>query len=982
RFHDGDEMVEVELPLSVTQLQNVVNVPNFHLLRQHAARYSRLKYGDDWRSRVTRGAAPVWSASQYGLDAMRGIMEVWRPAVLLRPAWTLRVVGDEQMRMLAKFGALSVMLGSRDAVNNYAAALKTNPIVRRVLRTESTARMTRRGSFVSAAAGGLVGGPVGAVAGGALGNRLVRAMARMEDAGYQNVRFGGHSLSGPFGDKGSSAEFYRVHNSARASVDELFGRHEARFVGALKRDASRFRTYTWGESAQSDAVYRAEWANNLRHQIAQDEMGRQFLAGKGVDQVLDWLDNTLEGRRYATLVPWRSDHRAWVEAYGDQVNSYTGGVDEVKSAVLGLADDASDAEVQAILDLIPESRRAPIHGAETEQLMGRSKINQLVNGAIDNSFEILGTMATDELSRNPTFARFYNAEARRLFAPLPPGQVSEALLRNLEDQSRAFALRETRQLLYDLAEQSRFADMTRLVMPFYNAWQEVLTRWTGLAVENPAFVARARQVWEAPDRLGWTYTDDRGSTFLRVRIPEFARGLVNQGVFRGALDSQGYIFLDKRGFNLVANGTPGFGPFVQIGVSEMVKANPSLEDSVRFIIPFGPTDGFVDALLPPTVRRAFDASSGNEGSARANAEARILVTRLTQMGTGEIPTVDFSDPAARADFLESVSDEADQFMRLRLFAGYVAPVAPVYETPYKPYIDIYRSLRSGDYERAREVGAEFAIEAAEDLPRVADTGDRSINADDIFLEAFGEEYFALTQAFTESINGVPPTVEGLEASEQYGDIITAYPEWGGVVAGYDGDATAQFSRAVYDRQMERGERRRLEPDEVLDGPQIRLGWSRYSKLADLLEVARVSRGLPNMQVAGAEDLQQIKRVMIASLAAQHPAWYQEFSVTDRNAWARRIEGARAVVANEALSGRPDIQGLADYLRLRDTVTAWLATRESSSIDATSNRDIAMVWQTLLASLIERNPSFAEVAYRKGLENDPLDAGPLDLATAA
>lgn|GEM_PF-6652504 len=974
RFHDGDEMLDIELPLSVTQLQNTVAVPNFHLLRKHAARYARLKYGDDWRSAITRGASPAWTAKEYGLDALRGVMEVWRPAVLLRPAWTLRVVGDEQLRMMAKFGALSVMLGHRDALHNYMAALKENPIIRRVLRVDSNERLGQRLSTVgAAAAGGLVAGPFGAMAGGALGNKLVRAMADVEEAGWTNVRFGGHSLSGPFGDAGSSAEFYRAHVSARGAVDELFGRHENRFLGALKRDPSRYRTYVWGESDQANAVYRSEWARNLRYQIGQDRMGRQFLAGKSTDEVLDWLDNTMEGRRYAAMVPWRSDHRAWVEAYANQVEAYTGGIDGVKQAFLDLSEKADDAQVQKLLDQIPEARRSPVHGAETEQLQARSPINQLINGFVDNAFEILGTMATDSLSRNPTFARFYNAEVRRLFSTLAPGQVSGKLINNLENQARAFALRETRYLLYDLAEQSEFASMTRLLMPFYNAWQEVLTRWTGLAIENPLFIARAKEVWQAPDRLGWTYTDDRGNNFLRIRIPGFAKALVNQGVFHSALDSQGYIFLDKKGFNLVAQGTPGFGPIVQLGVSEAVKANPSLEDSVRFIIPFGPVSGPVDAFTPPSVKRALAASGNDEGGARANAQARILVTKLTQMQTGDLPMVDFSDPAARAEFLESVDKETDAFMALRMFTGYVSPVAPLYESPYKPYIDIYRALRDGDYELARRIGGEFDVPGVQGLPAEPAAGDRANTADDVFLNTFGEEYFALTQAFTESVNGVPPTVEGLEASERYGDLITAYPEWGGVIAGYDGGGTAaQFSRAVYDRQMARGERRRLEPDEILDGPQIRLGWAQYSRLSDLLETVRVARGLPNMQVKAAEDLRLIKDAIVTSLAAKYPAWYQEYAVTDASKWQTRIEGARALTTEDSLSGRPDIAGLAEYLRIRDAISAVLTVRESHSLDSTANQDIALMWQSAVGALVERNPEFADLYYRK-LEHDPVAA---------
>ncbi len=976
QFHDGDEMVDVELPLSVTQLENVVSVPNFHLLHKHATRYARLKYGDDARAAIARGARPAWTAKEFGLDAMRGIMEVWRPATLLRPAWTLRVIGDEQLRQLAKFGALTVMLGARDHLRDYAAELRRNPLVDRVLKTSDPERAARRGAAISAAAGGVVAGPIGALASGALGNRLVRKMAELDEAGYVNVRFGGHAISGPFGDAGSTAEVYRTLNSARASVDELFGAHENRWYGALRRDPSRWRTHTWGVSAEDNAIYTQEWVRNLRRQVAQDDMGRQFLAGKTVDEVYDWLENTVAGRGYAAKVPWRTDRRAWVEAYADQIDAYTGGLDEVKVGILTLADrgldsSAANDKAAAFLALIPEDQRAPIHGAATEQLTARSPLNQAVNALVNHSFDILGTMATDTLSRNPTFARFYQAEARRLFGGLKPGRVHADDVRRLEGQARDFALRETRELLYDLAEQSRFASMTRLMMPFYNAWQEVLTRWAGLAVENPVFAARARAAWSAPDAVGWTYRDDHGNNFLRIRIPDFAKGLLNQGIFASALDDQGYLFLDKGGLNLVAQGTPGFGPFAQVAVSEMVERNPTLEDSVRFVIPFGPVDT-TEALLPPVARR-FAAASDEESAARANAEARILTTRLAKMQTGEIPMVDFSDPKARQDFLDSVSEEAGQLMKLRVFTGFVAPVAPIFESPYKPYIDIYRALRDGDWERAREVGDTFGIPGAENLPTEGPAGgaNASTTADDIFIDTFGEEFFALTQAFTKTVNGVPPTIEGLEASETFGDLISAYPEWGGVIAGYDGGGQAvQFSRAVYDRQMATGARRRLTPDEILDEPDKRLGWSRYSRYMDMIEALRVSRGLPNLQVAEAEDLRQAKRVIVLALAAKYPSWYDDYSVSDRNAWSKRIEGARAMTDNEALAGRPDVAGLKDYLAARDQLLAVLATRESRTLSSSSNQDLAALWRTMVARIVERNPEFADLYYRK-LENDPV-----------
>lgn len=973
RFHDGDEMID--MPLLATQLENMVPVPNLARLRKAAERYARLTHGDDWRSVITRGGQPGVKVARFADEALKGVMDVWRPTVLLRPAWTFRVVGDEQMRMVAKFGALSVLLGSHEGVDSYMARLKESPIFRRVLGEDARRRKT--GSVLAAATGMAAAGPIGGAALGAIGNRLVKRMAEAEEAGILNLRFGGHSVSGPWGDTASVAEAWKARASARSAAEEMFGLHSSRILGGLRRNPKEWRTFQWGLSETDDVGYRAAWADHASRHLASDPMARQLLAGKSADEVLDWLDNTLEGRRHAANLPFRYDHEAWVAGVADQINAYTGGLEDVKRAILEMPAEAGPKRWQKLLDDIPEDIRAPIHGAALADTLGTtSPVLQAVKGFVDNSFEVLSTMATDTLSRNPTFSNFYRAEMQRLLADVPAGSVPHEMITGFEERARSFALRETRELLYDLAESSRFGDMARQLIPFYGAWQEVLTRWAGLAVENPNFRRAAVQAWRAPDKLGWTYTDDRGNDFLRIRIPKFAQSLVNQGMFHGALDSQGYIFLDKKGMNLVAQGTPGFGPFVQWSVSEMVKQQPSLEESVRFILPFGPSEGLADTFLPPTVKRAMAAKGDEGGAAFANAEARILTTKLVQMEQGDLPQIDMSDPAARKKFLAQVHDEARQFMSLRFFTGFVAPVAPLYESPYKPYVDIYRAIRDGDYKRAEAVMEKFDVPG--ELPKEPDSGE--FVADDVFLESFGEEFFALTQAFTKSVSGVPPTLEALKAGEKYGDLVTRYPEWASVVAGYDGGPSAQFSRAVYDRQLAKGERRRLTPDEILTGPETRLGWMKYSRFMDLIDSIRVERGLPNLNVKRAEPLRQMKKLVIQILASKYPGWYEEFGVTDSNKWNSRIEGARALTADKDLVQRPDIAGLKNYLGVRDAITAMLAGRKQTSITASSNRDIAAIWSSIVARIVEQNPEFADLYYRK-LENDPLTV-PTEITLAA
>ena len=116
----------------------------------------------------------------------------------------------------------------------------------------------------------------------------------------------------------------------------------------------------------------------------------------------------------------------------------------------------------------------------------------------------LGATPTDVLSRQPYFDWHYTAEVNRLVNLAADQGVAFApdLARQMEAKARNYALGESKRLLYDLAESSELAHTLRFVSPFFSAWQEVLSRWTSIAVDNPAFVARMHEVWRAPERAG------------------------------------------------------------------------------------------------------------------------------------------------------------------------------------------------------------------------------------------------------------------------------------------------------------------------------------------------------------------------------------------------------------------------------------------------------------------------------------------------
>jgi hypothetical protein len=221
-------------------------------------------------------------------------------------------------------------------------------------------------------------------------------------------------------------------------------------------------------------------------------------------------------------------------------------------------------------------------------------------------------------------------------------------------------------------------------------------------------------------------------------------------------------------------------------------------------------------------------------------------------------------------------------------------------------------------------------------------------------------------------------LEGYAARKKYQDMIERFPELGGLIVGSEG--AGEFARSVYDAQLqsnvapgsEEKQRESFSFEEASVKPEERLGWIEFSRAMDLIDAARVQRGLPNLQVKAAADLAQMKRAIIEGLAVKYPAWYERFSVTDRNATARKIAGLREIAADNRLAGRSEIRSLGDYLEARDMFSAMLALREAKTMSASSNQDLAALWETITGALVEKDLAFASL-YHRYLERDVPEA---------
>jgi hypothetical protein len=920
-YIDDSTGVATEIPLLVPQNANIVPLADLD-----AARKALTRIGEFKRLHPTTRVPP---------ELLEGLYRVWKPAMLLRVGWTVRSLTDAQLRIAAKVGVASQLRHLKPGLDN----LVGNAFNRTLASIDN---------------------------GGTTAER--RQAAR--DADETRIGFGTQSIRGydvekSFGLDPKNPVPERAMASSAAAFNRIIGQAERMQEEKLRKATGQYRSLDPVKDAKD---YDPSWVRDVNEQLGRDLIARQFLEGRTYDEVLAWT-RTPEGRRHvARLDPRvRRQIRNAVGAIQEQVESYTLGDPDIMRAAL--ARKATVADLDKATDGVREARPL-IHGEVLAEALGQSATGQVVNNFVTEAYRMLGTLPEDTLARHGFFDTLYNAEASRLIGLLDEQakgagkRLTQDEILLVQNKARKYALDQIRRTLYDFADQSDFAHMLRFLSPFYVSWQEAWVKWAGLAVENPAFIARGRLLWQSPERAGLvvdehgnevglgqdtgdtvTYPDGTTSQIGRERFVRFPlpKGLSKIAGLEG-IGTQGQVLFSKRSANFILEAAPGFGPVVTVPVADIVRERPQLEDAVRFVLPYGPGDSTLDALLPSTARRALESAQGDEDRVFRNTALRILNDAVTDYRLGKRP-----DPPT----WEEAQEKAKALYKIRAVAAYVMPVLPGFKSPYQPYLDKYRRMRAQDPE----------------------------TADARFLDEEGEEFFALTQSFTKSADGVPPTQEAYAARSQYRDLIESYPEVGRLIVG-DEAAAGAFASSVYRAQLgskvgpesNENQRETLSVDEIMDGPNVRQGWITFRRAMAGIEAARVERGLPNLRVKAAADLAETKRQVIEKLREKYPEWYDDFSVVDRNAEAKKIEALRAVAADERLAQRPDIAGLRTYLELRDYFTYFLALRNqaggSAQLDAASNVDIATAWDTVKSALAERNPAFAPVLYRY-LDRDDL-----------
>ena len=789
--------------------------------------------------------------------------------------------------------------------------------------------------------------------------------------------------TGTYKVTGSDGEVYDLHDAFGGPLGDMFrkiassGNSFERLVDSnTDMYMRKLSSKGIGAVRPSDPAYFEQWAQTLRQQFGNSAVVNKIIAGDSIDDITKWLRNSPEGRDLRKRLALTSDDS------GEYVNKINGFLDQylpLQSGLRGKLKDITAADLRTAFD---DPTDLPIiHGHVLEEALfnvSQVKGRELINTA----FKFLGTLPEDTWARNPLYIYLYRREAKRRLDVMTGQKVDRLTTQEqaqLMAQSHKIAQREMKGILFNIERRTNLATAFKYISPFFSAQENSYKTWLKLAAANPAIVNRGYLVWNSPNQAGLV-TDQEGNQvpagqtsgndIIWVGLPKGItkipglQSLTELGIPKGSLDilfQGGLDILYMKGNPNVFSDIFPVGPYVAIPASEIVKRQPSLEESFKWALPFGPSKDALSGLAPTWFQRLQTRAAGLEDPAFARSYQLIWNTEQQRAKRNG------QDPVPAGKILKMTKE----YWNMRTAANLIMPFAPRFDSPYKYYLDKSREYR-------RLYGLEADAKFLDDYP----------------------EFFSFSASLSANPTNVQSSVQAVENIKKYdglvGELAKIEPRLVGLIvndfSGYE------FSQAAYDYLY--GKRIAADspakfltsqaPADAQKRNDAEKGWIQYNRIMDAIDNDLQDRGLTSTQQKGAEDLATLKAAVISKLSVktdadgkpivnpktgqfEQTAWYDDYLDSDGSKTNRVIVGLGRILTDkkfiEANKNNSTWKSVSAYLDLRKAVAAELASREVKSINAKANTDLRFIYDGTVNKLKQDDKLGFAYVYDRFLSQD-------------
>jgi hypothetical protein len=459
---------------------------------------------------------------------------------------------------------------------------------------------------------------------------------------------------------------------------------------------------------------------------------------------------------------------------------------------------------------------------------------------VEKAFQFFMTTPTNKMSRIPVFKSSYWKKSeelisissenvkQKIIAGANKAGLNKKIIKRMEDTTSAgikgiddpelievmakgYGVEQTKKLLYDITQQRRFWEASRWVFPFGNAYQEVLTTWVGIMKNNPNVIARTGTIWDGAAQENDTFGPSGKGIFYKnpingqVVFNYPGTGLLQDWMFKDSApntDVRINMPVYAESINIAAGLLPGFGPVIQIPAAFIFKNFPE-EGFVNKVLfgEFPPLDvnnkdEWTKALgLKPAWADKFIQLIFNKGENAQGAFGNTVIdVYKALLYSGQID--DSTEEKAKIGMQKAV-ETAQQVFLFRAVSQFLGPAgaaSPIFEITDKNANYFMFETLADEYRKIKE----------------------SVNYDDalatqMFIEQFGINPLPLTVAKTVTIEKRPTTVDGADWMKKNMDLYDQYP----LVAWYlePPPSYAEFSFDAYRKSLLEGTREYRTPEQ-------------------------------------------------------------------------------------------------------------------------------------------------------------------------
>jgi hypothetical protein len=732
-----------------------------------------------------------------------------------------------------------------------------------------------------------------------------------------------------------------------------------------------------GAVRPTDPAYFDQWAQTLRQQFGNSAVVNKIVRGETIDDISKWLRTSPEGRDLRGRLSIPSDEAV---EYVTRISNF---FDTYLPVSSNLRSKLKDITAEDLRGTFKDPTDLPvIHGHLLEETFF-NKSDNVVKKFINGAFKLLATLPEDALARNPLYVHFYRQEARRrvdIVAGLKGDRISFEDQQKIMAMSQKSALREMKNVLFNIERKSNLAMVMKYINPFFSAQENSYKTWMKFAVANPAIVNRGYMVWQAPNNAGLV-TDQEGNIVppgqtsgndimwfslpkgLTEAVPGL-KSLTEIGVPKASLD---IIF--QGGLDALYNkGNPNFfsdifptGPYIAVPVAELTKEKPNIRESLKWLFPYGYPKDIASGFLPAWTRRLQTRIDGLDDPQFEKSYKLIYDTEQANAKRNGLP------PVPSEKILRMTKD----YWNMRTAANLIMPFSPRFETPYKFYLD-----KSREYDRV--YGLDSAAKFFADFP----------------------EFFDFSASLSKNPTGVQSSIAATKNINKYesliGEVSKIEPKLVGLIV--NDPSGYEFSQSAYDylykkRISSDAPDRFLSsqsPAEAQKKTDAEKGWIQYNQFMDLVDNEMIRRGITSIQQKGAEDLAIIKNSFINKLAVQtdaegkpifnkktgeyeRTAWYDDYLDSDGSKTNRIIAGLGKIITNptflENNKNNTTWKSIDRYLEFRKIIAKELLGREARSIEAKSNADLKIIYDGVVNKLKQDDKLGFSYVYERFLSQD-------------